>query len=453
MLQKTNYIKRFEGETMKVKFMIIVLCTLTALLLLFIWLPNFNDRQPALAQGDVNQSTIAGITVEGLDSDELKQTLTEAINRWPNEPLIVSGDGSTLSLNRAAIQFDIEGTISTYESMAKKAWYEFWADDKVVHLPLQTLDSETLKNEIAKISTWNTDETYVKVMTLASYLRNDEMEAVIEDLATIETERLALAIEEVPVTAFGVYDIANALNETIIEAGSTFSFMEALGGNVNLANSETLNFVASILYHHALNMDTEIVERYAQNKVPDYLEPGVEAAIDVSANKDLKFVNRSSNPVKIKLSIDNQQLKAEAYTTYKEVDVSMKVIRDATITPRTITRYTDQLAIGKVQEVEKGEPGLRVSVYRTIQGIEQLISRDYYAPISRILLKSSRPPVMTSPKTDSDLQMDLDGDGLADVIDDESTNDTDDKVEVDESGNPVTPQGSYYDKGGNLITP
>lgn len=438
---------------MRVKSKIMVLCTLIALLLLFIWLPNFNNRQPALAQGEANQSTIAGITVEGLDSDELREALTEGINQWTNEPLIVSGDGSTLSLNRAAIQFDIEGTISTYESMAKKAWYAFWTDDKVVHLPLQTLDSETLKNEIAKISTWNTDETYAKVMTLAAYLRNDEVEAVVEDLATIETDRLALAIEEVPVTAFGVYDIANALNDTIIEAGSTFSFIEALGENINLGNSEALNFVASMLYHHALSMDTEIVERHAQNKVPDYLEPGVEAAIDVSANKDLKFVNRSSNPVKIKLSIDNQQLKAEAYTTYKEVDVSMKVVRDATITPRTITRYTDQLAIGQMQEIEKGEPGLRVSVYRTIQGIEQLISRDYYAPINRILLKSSRQPVTTSPKIDADLQMDLDGDGLADVKDDESTNDTGDQVEVDESGNPVTPPGSYYDKGGNLITP
>ena len=183
----------------------------------------------------------------------------------------------------------------------------------------------------------------------------------------------------------------------------------------------------------------------------------MEAAIDVSAGKDLKFMNRSENPVKMKLSLDNQQLKAEVYTAFKEVDVSMKVVRDAVITPRTITRYTDKLAIGQVQEIEKGEPGLRVSVYRSIQGIEELISRDYYAPINRILLKSSRQPVTTTTTTskdkDADLQMDLDGDGLADVEEDDSTNNTDDEVEVDENGDPVLKDGSYYDKSGNLITP
>ena len=438
---------------MRVKWKIMMLCTLIALLLLFIWLPNFNDKQPTLAQGDADQSTIAGITVEGLSGDELNQALTEAINQWTNEPLIISGEGSTLSLNRVAIQFDIDGTISAYESMSKKAWYTFWEDDKVVHLPLQTIDSEMLKNEIAQISTWDTDETYAKVMTLASYLRTDEVEAVIDDVATIETDRLALAIEEVPVAAFGVYDIANALNDTIIEPSFTFSFIEALEQNIDLANSEALNFVASMLYHNALNMDTEIIERHSQNKVPDYLEPGVEAAIDVSSGKDFKFMNRSANPVKLKLSIDSQQLKAEVYTTYKEVDVSMKVVRDATITPRTITRYTDKLAIGQAQEIEKGEPGLRVSVYRSVQGIEELISRDYYAPINRILLKSSRQPVTTPKNTDTDLQMDLDGDGLADVEGDDSTNNTDEQVEVDDNGNPVSKDGSYYDKGGSLITP
>lgn len=436
---------------MKEKFKIITLLTLSSLLLVT-WLPNFITGQPALAQGEDQQSTIAGIVVEDLKGDELKQALTEAVNQWASEPLIVSGGGSSLSLNTSIIQFDIDGTISTYESMTKKAWYAFWTSDKVVHLPLQTIDSDMLKNEISNISTWNTEETYSKVMTLASYLRTDEVEAVVEDLSALETDRLALAIEEIPVTAFGVYDIANALNDTIIGPGEAFSFIEALGQNADLANSEALNFLASILYYSALNMDTEILERHAQPEVPSYLEPGVEAAIDISAEKDLKFMNHSTNPMKLKLTIDNQQLKAEVYTTYKDIDVTMKVVRDETITPRTITRYTDELAMGQTKELQQGELGLRVSVYRYVDGMEELISRDYYTPENRILLKSSRQPVATvqSPNTDSDLQMDLDGDGLADV--EETTPETSEQ-EVDENGNPVLPTGSYYDKGGNLITP
>ena len=62
-------------------------------------------------------------------------------------------------------------------------------------------------------------------------------------------------------------------------------------------------------------------------------------------------------------------------------------------------------------------------------------------------MKSSRQPVKAPPKSDPDLQLDLDGDGLADVEDEDS-----DQVEIDGNGNPVLKDGSYYDKGGNLVT-
>ena len=134
-----------------------------------------------------------------------------------------------------------------------------------------------------------------------------------------------------------------------------------------------------------------------------------------------------------------------------------RVIRDEEIDPRTITRYSNELAIGQVKEVQKGEQGLRVSVYRVIDGVEELVSRDYYPPTNQILVKSSRQLQTQQPaETDSDLQMDLDGDGLADVEESEGTEEEmvdDNDFEEDENGNPVLPPGSYYDKGGNLITP
>ncbi len=110
-----------------------------------------------------------------------------------------------------------------------------------------------------------------------------------------------------------------------------------------------------------------------------------------------------------------------------------------------------------MKEIQKGEQGLRVSVYRVMDGIEELVSRDYYPPVNRILLKSSRQQqTQGSTATDPDLQIDLNGDGLADVgTNDETKNETIDEteLEVDENGNPILPPGSYYDKGGNLITP
>ena len=104
---------------------------------------------------------------------------------------------------------------------------------------------------------------------------------------------------------------------------------------------------------------------------------------------------------------------------------------------------------------------MRVEVYRSIveNGIskEELVSRDYYAPINRIVVQSSRQPDVSdgtsNTSNDADLQVDLDGDGLADSPGQPpSTN-------GNTSSNTTTPVTTndpeivygYYDKGGNFV--
>ena len=437
---------------------ITILLVLFASLLIYVVSPLSNfDFKTAYAKESGAVSTIAGIEVGNLTEDEMKAVLTDAVNEWMQEPLVVIDGENELSLNTMAIQHDIDSTIALYKSMVKKDWYAFWKDEKVVHIPLETLPSEEFKEEISKISTWDLEETYIQVMNFAGYLKSGEVEAVVEDTSAYETERIALAIEEIPETAFGTYDIAQALNDRVIEPGETFSFIQSVGENAALANSEALHFVASLIYQNALNTRTEIVERHSQHVVPSYLEPGIEAAVTSSGDKDLQFINRLATPIKLKLSVEAQQLKVEIYTSQQEDPVTTRVVRDEEIKPRTITRYSNELAVGQVKEIQKGEQGLRVSVYRVMDGIEELVSRDYYPPVNRILLKSSRQQqTQGSTATDPDLQIDLNGDGLADVgTNDETKNETIDEteLEVDENGNPILPPGSYYDKGGNLITP
>lgn len=139
--------------------------------------------------------------------------------------------------------------------------------------------------------------------------------------------------------------------------------------------------------------------------------------------------------------------------------VSVQVVQSDEIKPKSITRYTDELTIGKSIIIDPGKKGLRVFVYRTINGEEQTPIREYYAPENRIILKSSR--ILQQPSSgtnssgvandnsnDPDLNVDLDGDGLPDENDDSNTKPD---LDVDELGNPILPEGSYYDKAGNLI--
>lgn len=157
------------------------------------------------------------------------------------------------------------------------------------------------------------------------------------------------------------------------------------------------------------------------------------------------------------------------------------------IAPRIINRYSEDLPVGQQQLIQEGSNGMRVVVTRIISEsgstTEEQISRDYYAPTNRIVLLSARQPATTTDTTgttdgsvvpnvntdgtstqipgttdpnvntnpnsvpntnqnqnqDSDTQIDLDNNGLPDMPTNEDENEL--------------PDGSYYDKGGNLITP
>ncbi|MER2071734.1 MAG: G5 domain-containing protein, partial [Psychrobacillus sp.] len=118
--------------------------------------------------------------------------------------------------------------------------------------------------------------------------------------------------------------------------------------------------------------------------------------------------------------------------------------------------YSKSLKEGEEELVQEGEPGLRVTVYRTVSDkigpFEQqvAISKDYYPPKHRIVLTS----IETSVSTDSDplTDIDLNGDGLPDIEKTEkppsSTPGSPNSEETDE-----LPEGSYYDKAGNIIAP
>ncbi|MEK4228866.1 VanW family protein [Solibacillus sp. FSL H8-0538] len=440
---------------MKIRKKLSILAALT-LVLTYILSPGNYLVQKAYADEEGNSSTIGGIVVDNLSTEDLKAVLNEAIKSWTNEPIILVGGGTNLELDPTTIQYDVDATIATYETLTNKAWYEFWTSKRIVHLPFQVMPSETIKNEIASVAIWDTDQTYELVMTQAAYLRSHEIEATVSDLTSIENERIVLAIEKIPSSAMGINDLTEALNDQLLNPGESYSLLDNLGDRVDMANRDALNFVASMVYSVALQINSEILERSSQKGISPYLEPGIEAAIDRSGNKDLRFVNTMASAIKFKLAVEGENFKVEAYSTMKEQEVTVRVVRDREVAPRIITRYSNKLAIGEQELVQEGTPGLRVSVYRIAAdtGVEELVSKDYYAPTNRIVVKSSRQPVTSSTNSDgssTNATIDLDGDGLEDYEDDsEGESGELNELPLDDED---LPEGSYYDKGGNLITP
>ncbi|WP_232504513.1 VanW family protein [Solibacillus silvestris] len=440
-------------------------------ILIAIWVPHFIASPNNSSDDSSKKTIIGGIEVGNLKGEELKEILNNAVNDWYTQNLVVSGGENSIEVSSSTFQFDIESTVNSYEENYRKPWYAFWRDETTVHLPLNILPSETVKNEISNVSAWDTDSTYEKVQLNASYLKTDEIEAVVNDLSVLETDRISLSVETLPEGSMGINELVLALNDTVIDPQITFSLLEKLEETINLANQEAINFVAANIYNAALNINGEIIERHAQNEIPLYLKPGLEAKVDALANEDLKFRNTSSNPVVLKLFVNDGKLQTEVYSPAKETEVDVTVSVDEKIQPRTIKRYSEDLAIGRQEQVQAGAEGLRVTVYRTVYGEQQLVSRDYYPPVNRVIVESSQQPEIRDPAViESNIPsdpVDLDGDGLPDIDEsrESSSNDSQNsnlqhtsanesmgEQNQDESADNLPP-GSYYDKGGNLITP
>lgn len=410
----------------------------------------------AFADGkQTDGSTIGGVSVSGLKDDEIKEVLESAIVEWKSEPIIIQGGGAELSIDPQEIQFDIERSIQNYRDLTDKPFFLFWTSDKVVHIPIHISDSEVVKNRISNISVWDTEETYNQVVMQASYLKSHEVEATVTDTTQLENERIALSIEQIPTEARGVQVLAESLNDYILKPNEPFSLLTYFENLTDAANMEGFNFFGSLIYNTVLQGEVDILERHSQKEIPTYLQPGMDVYVDAFFEKDLQFVNVSEHPYLFKSTVEGDQLKVALHSTVKDATIHISV-HQQTINPRIINRYSNDLPMGTTKLIQEGKQGLRVTVTRTISknGDERIqeISRDYYPPINRIVLNSARQPVSEGSGVMEEQgnqagfnlveNVDLDGDGLPDY-------DNSNEVSLDED----LPPGSYYDKGGNLVTP
>ena len=429
-----------------------VIFVVVALIAFFIVAPFTNVYNKVYAK---DGSTIAGRDVSGMKESEIRAMLANEIAAWTSNPPTIEGGGASFTIDPNLLNFDIDSTLATYEYETERAWYVVWEKKKSVHIPIVVSGLEQLRDEVKGFGIWDVEETVLLIEQQVTNLQTTPIAAVVTDTSILENERLAFIIQEIPTTAKSVYDISRLLDETIVGAGESFSLLEKLGTTASNANTEGLSFVGSMIYYNVLNTNTEITERHSQLEMPEYLEPGFEALVDVSSNKDLRFVNKSALPIKMKFIVEGQRLKVEFYSSSKTNTVSAQVIQSGEVNPKTIVRYTDDLSVGKQRLLQEGEKGARVTVFRTIDGFEEQIARDYYPPVNRVLVKSSRQPVTASTDTSSTVNsntddgedvLDLDNNGLPDINQGKGN-----EPDVDEEGNVVHPPGTIVDKAGNVI--
>lgn len=440
-------------------FAFILLVILAMVCLLFpvqFYMKAFANGKPSKG------STIGGVSVSGMNDEEIKEALEKAIQEWGTEPILIQGAGIELAIDAQELPFDLDRTIQTYRNLTRKPFFLFWTSDKVVHIPIEISESQSIKDQISNIAIWDAEETYHEIVMQASYLKSHKVKAAVADTAQLENERIALSIENIPKSASGVQALAETLDGYILQPDKPFSLLTVLEKQAEVANKEGLNFFGSMLYNTVLQTKTDILERHPQREIPNYLQPGMAVYVDAFFEKDLQFMNVSEQPYLLKATVEGERLKVELYSGVKEADVQVFVEQQA-IAPRIINRYSKKLPAGTTKLIQEGKQGLRVTVTRTISenGEEktQLISRDYYAPINRIVLNSASflnigenesgtMEEVTDQRSSGKVEnVDLNGDGLPDYDD---SNDVDKRAQQAVKGGA---QEIYYDKSGNLITP
>lgn len=436
----------------------IIICFIT--LFIYVLLPN-NNLTFLTVDAESKSSTIGGVEIGDLEKEEITNHLKKAIENWKrNSEIVIEGVGVHLPIDTAFFVFDVEASVNEYINTTEKPWYAFWKSDSIVHIPLQLTLEPELITSIEENSQLNTEETINNIKRQVGMLSEEPIEAVLMDLSALETERIAFSIEEVSVNLAGLSEITETLNDQVISTGEVFSFLDKTSEISNSFSDETADFIGSMLYSLILQTDFDIVERHSQGVIPPYLEPGVEADINLLLNKDIKFVN-NNNPALLKVSLKDSSLLIELYSLSNKTISKYEVLDSQVVKPRTIYRYSPDLKPGEESLIQEGTTGRRVSVYRVVSdkkgpfNKEEIISEDYYPPTHRIILKSSLASEATFTK-DPDLEIDLNGDGLSDINENESTNFT--KPETDSENTALEddldslPEGSYYDKAGNIIS-
>ena len=154
--------------------------------------------------------------------------------------------------------------------------------------------------------------------------------------------------------------------------------------------------ISSTLYNAVISANLDVTERYNHQFITSYVQPGRDATV-AYGSKDFKFKNNRTYPIRIDVYISNGIAKVDIYGIKEkdEKEVAIDVETITTIPYETKYQTDSSLPEGTEKLKQRGANGLIVKAYKAIKknGItisKELLSKDTYNPLERIILKSSK---------------------------------------------------------------
>jgi len=207
---------------------------------------------------------------------------------------------------------------------------------------------------------------------------------------------------------------ARATNGVIIESGREFSFNRAVGswtpdrgyvlapvsyeGELAVDWGGGICQTSTTLYNAALLAGLEIVERHRHARAPGYVLPGRDAAVAQYA-VDLRLRNPYPWPVRIRALIGwpaDQSLGFQIVGRERGPMARVQCEPLSAVGPAQVVEFHDHLPAGRRRTINRGRPGVRVSVYRAylrgpLAGARELVSQDSYPPVNRVMEIGAKP--------------------------------------------------------------
>ena len=382
-------------------------------------------------------SVVSGVPIEKMTYVEALGAIETNIEAWKQGEMIAENEFESFKIPRDIFDFDVHLSIRNLEDKSKRTLSSFFMKPKNVSVDLITV----INDEKDVFKDWpeyvDVKATLEGALNVASKLSDDQVELVFNDKHVIEQEVISdikLKIPDISDTV--LKEIVKSINEQTIEPNSLYSFIDSIVLPKKLTDSsEETSLVATGLYILSLETSFEIIERHSHLEVPKYIVAGLDAEVGVPINnsksgfkedeedeadeedeskeesktdpgltindpkrKNLILRSVYDYPVTIKAEIKEGHLFMSLEREEEEDESVFKYIIDnkSEIKQRTVERYSSKVLSKKRHEIEKGEPGYQVEVHREEYDLKDkkidsvLISRDFYPPIPRVVLISTK---------------------------------------------------------------
>jgi vancomycin resistance protein YoaR len=203
-----------------------------------------------------------------------------------------------------------------------------------------------------------------------------------------------------------------AINGTLLMPGESFSFNETVGERTKERGYKEAGViigdklesglgggicqVSSTLYAALLNTDIKAFERINHTLPLGYISKGLDATVDWG-NIDFKFKNTLDVPIYLEGYIKDKNVYFNVYSSQELARKSYELAAEVYETVQPTVKYIDDPNRYEGEEVvvKKAAVGYKVKVYRKTYENEsivntELISRDYYMPVSGEIIRGTK---------------------------------------------------------------